>query len=248
MGFFSNLTSSIVNFVGNGIGIVVEKVGIALSWDTLEYAGLSLQAACNFGEHRWDSDSSADDTAEVHSRLDQFKLQIIPQANSKEEILTTQYVNEISSLLNLFSSIFPEQKLAHLEREYRNKISQKLSGSIMLYIEPRLSFSNEHCKEILSKPDGVRQRSATEYQNQLLENAENEFRSKCNKVYLELVESVCTDVQVQLNALQKEYNEKMALLTRLQEESPDETLIDYERASLTVLKTNLEVLSDIASH
>lgn len=112
----------------------------------------------------------------------------------------------------------------------------------------RQSILKHNQYERKRKPDGVRQRSATEYQNQLLENAENEFRTKCNKVYLELVESVRTDVQVQLNGLQKEYNEKMALLTRLQEESPDETLIDYERASLTVLKTNLEVLSDIASH
>ena len=165
----------------------------------------------------------------------------------KEQVLINQCVEKITKLLFLFQGVFSEQKISYLKRIYREEIAQTLSGSIIQYIEPRLSFENEHCKEILRKPDGVRQRSANEYQDQLLKEAELFFLEECRKVSIKHIRRVQDDVRAELNVLEKDYNDKMAMLTKRQEEAQDENQIDLERASLAILQMELTMLADFTS-
>ena len=237
----------IFRFLGNKCGEFIEWVGDKTGLDIFTDVGIRIQVACNFGQSQWDSNSTADDTAEVHKRLDQFKEQIAPQAQAKEQVLINQCVEKITKLLFLFQGVFSEQKISYLKRIYREEIAQTLSGSIIQYIEPRLSFENEHCKEILRKPDGVRQRSANEYQDQLLKEAELFFLEECRKVSIKHIRRVQDDVRAELNVLEKDYNDKMAMLTKRQEEAQDENQIDLERASLAILQMELTMLADFAS-
>ena len=98
----------IFRFLGNKIGEAIEWVGNKTGSDFLTDVGIGIQVACNFGQSQWDANSTADDTAEVHKRLDQFKEQIAPQAQAKEQVLINQCVEKITKLLFLFQSVLSE--------------------------------------------------------------------------------------------------------------------------------------------
>ena len=73
------------------------------------------------------------------------------------------------------------------------------------------------------------------------------FLEECRKVSIKHIRRVQDDVRAELNALEKDYNDKMAMLTKRQEESQDENQIDLERAFLAILQMELTMLADFAS-
>ena len=243
----ANAVCSIGNVVGNAVGTAVEKLGDALSLGFVSDVGFNIQLACNFGEIRWVPNSSGDKTAEAHNLLDQVKMQIAPQAEAAEARLTQNCISQIAELIDLFESVFSNETVDYLKRQYRQEITDSLSGGFMGYIQPRLSFVDERCKAILDEPDSTRSHSAQEYQNALLKEAEEAFLGKCKQLYLEYVNHIRSKVQTELGHLQKVYIEKSKLLERIMEETCDEENIDLERASVLSLQAKLITISDLTT-
>lgn len=167
-----------------GVGVVMEKCGEVLNVTGLEIAGIELQCNNPYLEKQidlTDSDTSVQDTIDVHKVCEETRLQVSKQAKIIEENIIDGIENKVNNAIDELAELLPESIIDEFYHEIGDVFENEIRDTLTSYISSHVSQDCEEFVRILNLRDSTREKETQEYMQKTLNDAQTLLRQKARK-------------------------------------------------------------------
>ena len=227
MGFFSSIGRVFTNAkraVCRGVGKVIEKVGEITNNIDIELKGWEIQCNNPVLKEKIDlssSDTSVQDTINVHKVCEETRHQAATQAKKYEDELMDQLEGDISKFIDALAEVFPSEVLSEFDYSIGDSFEDDIHNTVSNYVATHISQDSEEFVKILNMSDSVRKDKTDEYVKKVLNDAMKTLQKKCRNKKIAIYRKMYDDLELYFENEKKLAEEAERNLVELQKHQDD---------------------------
>ncbi len=196
MGLWKALTN-VKRAVCRAAGKAIEKVGVITKNIDIEIAGWNLQCKNPVLKKAVDlnsSDTSVQDTIDVHKLCEESRNQAALQAKKYEDQMVDSLEEDINKFIDALAEIFPQNVLEEFNYGIETSFEDDIHNTVSDYVSIHISQDSEEFVKILNLADSVRAEKTEEYVKKVLDDALYKLQEKCKQKKIAIYRKMCDDL------------------------------------------------------
>lgn len=240
MGFFSSIGRFVTNTkraIFRGAGTAIEKIGAITGNIDIELKGIEIQCNNPVLEKPVDlysSETSVQDTIDVHKLCEEIRLQVVSQARKYEDQLVDNIEDDINRFIDILAEVFPENILEEFHYGIEDAFEDDIHNTVSDYIASHISQDSEEFVEILMMNDSVREEKTKAYVERVKSEAVALLKDKCRDKKIAVYRKMYDDLDSYFLNEKKLAEEAERNMKKLQEHKND--LAYYQQQAISTVK------------
>ena len=189
------------------VGTVIEHIGDITDNSDIYWAGVNLQYDNPYLEKSVDledSDTSVQDTINVHRICEELRQNTAVQAKMYEDELVIQIKKDINNYIDALSEIFPPNIMEQFDYGINDAFVDDIHNTVSDYVAQHISQDAEDFVAILKIQDDIVRKQKTEaYTSKIMQNSISLLEMKYRKKKIEICAKMSNDIR---NYLENEKN------------------------------------------
>lgn len=250
MGFFRKMASALIS-VGEKIldthGKVLEKIGEITHIAPIEDLGMNIQCFNPLSSLRdridvTDSNTSVQDTIDVHMACEKARLETEKQAQAMEDTCIESIEADINKFKDSLAEVIPEDIIRRFDYSLGKGFTDEIHSTVSGYVSGKISQDNEEFVRILNLEAEVRKEKSEEYMKKVLAEASKELQNKCQQKKITLYRSMYNNLEEYFVNQRKIGEEQERNYRELQEHENDMAYQEKHAAKVVIDIAHMECI------